>query len=357
VRRFAVENALYWLDDFRFDGLRLDAVHAITEPGRTKLLHELSEAAGALAAATGRHIHLVLENDANQASLLDPAADPPRGKYRAQWNDDFHHAAHVLLTGESGGYYGDYCEGGRHLARTLAEGFAYQGELSAHRNGARRGEPTSNLPATAFVNFLQNHDQIGNRPLGERLTELAPAAAIEAALAVTLLAPAPPLLFMGEEWGAREPFPFFCDFKGDLAQAVREGRRREFAAAYARHEDVPDPLSEQTLRQATLDWSALSKPEHQARLDLVRRLLATRISFIIPRLPELQPGQGRARWQEGLLTARWAFRSGETLSMLVNLSAKAQPRPEAFAAGQPIWGGSPPEQLPPWAVHVAIGAA
>jgi malto-oligosyltrehalose trehalohydrolase len=357
VRRFAIENALYWLDDFRFDGLRLDAVHAIAEPGRTTLLRELSEAAGALAAATGRHVHLVLENDANQASLLDPAADPPRGKYRAQWNDDYHHAAHVLLTGESGGYYGDYCQGGRHLARALAEGFAYQGEPSPHRGGARRGEPTAGVSPTAFVNFLQNHDQIGNRALGERLTELAPAAAVEAALAVTLLAPGPPLLFMGEEWGAREPFPFFCDFKGDLAQAVREGRRREFAEAYARHADVPDPLSEQTVRQATLDWSALARPEHQARLDLVRRLLAARKASIVPRLPEIQPGNGQAEWNDGVLTARWTLRSGETLSMLANLSARIQARPAAFVDDKPIWGGRAPARLPPWAVHVATGAA
>ena len=163
MRQFAVENALHWLDRFRFDGLRLDAVHAIAEPGRNMLLAELSAAAGRLASETGRHIHLVLENDANQASLLDPVTDPPHGKYRAEWNDDYHHVFHVMLTGETAGYYGDYRDPERHLPRALAEGFVYQGESSPHRKGEPRGEPTSALPATAFVDFLQNHDQIGNR--------------------------------------------------------------------------------------------------------------------------------------------------------------------------------------------------
>src|SRR5215216_2105338 len=220
VRAFAIENALHWLRHYRFDGLRLDAVHAIVEPGEPSILVDLSRAVGKLAAATGRTIHLLLENDANCARLLDPVADPPDGHYRAQWNDDYHHAWHVLLTGETTGYYRDYVdEPHRHVARILSSGFAYQGEPSRHRQGMPRGEPSGDLPPGAFVNFLQNHDQIGNRPLGDRLTSLASAAAIEAALAVTLLLPMPPLLFMGEEWGAREPFPFFCDFSGDLADA------------------------------------------------------------------------------------------------------------------------------------------
>jgi maltooligosyltrehalose trehalohydrolase len=356
VRRFAVENALYWLSDFRFDGLRLDAVHAIAEPGRSLLLKELSESSGRLASETGRHIHLVLENDANEAKLLNPATNPPRGRYRAQWNDDFHHAFHVLLTSEAAGYYGDYRNPALHVARTLAEGFAYQGEPSPHRKGEPRGETTSALPATAFVNFLQNHDQIGNRARGERLTALTSPAALEAALAVTLLAPPPPLMFMGDEWGAREPFPFFCDFKGDLAEAVRNGRRKEFAEAYADgHDDVPDPLSEATMRLAKLDWSSIEKPEHAARLDLVRRLLTARQACVIPRLPHLRPGHGRVEFTGGLLTASWFFRTGEVLSILANLSGSAQPRPAAFTEGEAVWGDTPPAELPPWSVYAAVG--
>jgi malto-oligosyltrehalose trehalohydrolase len=357
VRRFAVENALYWLSDFRFDGLRLDAVHAIAEPGRTTLLHELSEAVGTLATQTARHIHLVLENDANQASLLDPLADPPSGKYRAQWNDDYHHAFHALLTGETGGYYGDYRNASQHIARALAQGFAYQGEPSPHRGGRHRGEPSSALPATAFVNFLQNHDQIGNRALGERLSALAEPAAVEAALAVTLLVPAPPLLFMGDEWGTRRPFPFFCDFQGLLADAVRNGRRKDFAEAYQQHsENVPDPLAKQTMVRATLDWSVIDQPPHAGRLDLVKRLLAARKTFVVPRLSTLRHGDGSAKFDGTVLTARWGFDSGEALALLANLGDRPQPRPAANRAGEPVWGGAPPDPLPPWSVYAAIEA-
>jgi malto-oligosyltrehalose trehalohydrolase len=356
VRRFAVENALYWLREYRFDGLRLDAVHAIAEPGRTCVLRELSEDAGRLASATGRHIHLVLENDANQAALLDPVADPPAGKYRAQWNDDFHHALHVLLTGETAGYYRDYRNPPQDLRRSLAEGFAYQGQRSLHRGGAPRGEATTTLPATAFLNFLQNHDQIGNRALGERLAVLAPAAALDAALAVTLLSPGPPLMFMGDEWGTRQPFPFFCDFKGDLANAVREGRRKEFAAAYARHADkVPDPLAPETVKLATLDWDSIGKPEHAARLDLVRKLLAARKEFVVPRLPRLVRGPGEAAFDDGILTGRWRFTSGEALALTANLSDGPRARPAA-ANGETFWGCAA-EELAPFAVHAAIEAA
>jgi len=298
----------------------------------------------------------VLENDANQASLLDPIADPPRGRYRAQWNDDYHHTCHVLLTGETHGYYDDYRDAPRQLARCLAEGFAYQGETSEHRNGHPRGEPSSGLCATAFVNFLQNHDQIGNRALGERLVTLASPAALEAILAVTLLAPPPPLMFMGDEWGAREPFPFFCDFAGELANAVREGRRREFAEAYRQHRDeVPDPLSEQTVRDARLDWTAVGEPEHRRRLELVRLLLAVRKTEIMPRLPQLHASHGQAAFANGVLTASWALRTDESLSLLANLSDGELSRPHAYRQCQSIWGGVVPAQLPPWSVYAAVG--
>src|SRR3954447_883567 len=187
VRAFAIENALHWLRDYRFDGLRLDAVNSIVEPGGLSLLNDLSIAAGELAAATGRHIHLVLENGDNRASILDTAQDPPRGKYRAQWNDDYHHAWRVLMTREKQGYYGDYQRAPiSDIARSLSSGFVYQGEPSAFRGG-KRAEPSGHLAPVAFVNFLQNHDQIGNRALGDRLESTADVRAIEAALAVLLL--------------------------------------------------------------------------------------------------------------------------------------------------------------------------
>jgi maltooligosyltrehalose trehalohydrolase len=360
VRAFAIENALHWLDHYRFDGLRLDAVHSVPQPGQSLLLNELSLAAGELAAASGRSIHLVLENDDNQAGLLDPSTDPPHGKYRAQWNDDYHHAWHVLLTGERRGYYQDYAPDPRpHLARVLSAGFAYQGETSPHRDGRRRGETSGTLSPTAFVDFLQNHDQIGNRPLGDRLTAQADETALAAALAITLLAPSVPLLFMGEEWGSTRPFPFFCDFHGDLAQAVRNGRREEFKAAYAAlGDDIPDPLAEDTFRSAVLDWETRGTRAGQRRLKLVRDLLMTRRKMIAPALAGAVFGSARfgsAPWDEHVLTADWGLGDGRRLLLLANLCDAAS-RPSLIPAGTPIWGGPPGENLPPWSVFWSIGA-
>lgn len=354
VRAFAIENALHWLRDYRFDGLRLDAVHAIATPGEPTLLSDLSKAVGAFAAETGRHIHLVLENDDNRASLLRPNEDPPAGRYRAQWNDDYHHAWHVLLTDEKQGYYSDYSDAVYHIARTLADGFAYQGEPSSHRGDTLRGEPSGNLPRAAFVNFIQNHDQIGNRPIGERIEMLAKPEAVEAALTVLLLQPSPPLLFMGEEWGATEPFPFFCDFKGELADAVRQGRKREFAEAYAKHSDeIPDPLAKATLDAAVLDWKAIKQPAHTERLKMTRDLLAVRKKSIVPLLPAMK-GKGEATFQAGLLQARWPA-AGKTLMVIANLSDAVKPSPTNLTWDNPIWGGPPPRDLPPWSVYAAIG--
>jgi maltooligosyltrehalose trehalohydrolase len=350
VRRFAIENALYWLAEYRFDGLRLDAVHAIAELGEISMLHDLSLAVGELAAQTGRHIHLVLESDDNRASVLDPGQDPPRGKYRAQWNDDYHHAWHVLLTGETQGYYGDYQRSPvRHIARTLASGFAYQGEASEHRGGQLRGEPSGRLAPTAFVNFLQNHDQIGNRALGDRLESHLSPVAIEAALAITLLAPAIPMLFMGEEWGSKAPFPFFCGFQGELAEAVRQGRRREYAWAYARYGDeVPDPLAPSTFQSAVLDWESCHEAAGHKRLALVQQLLAIRTREIVPRLAGSTFGDAHAS-DNGLLTADWHLGDGATLKLIANLSTTAitcdhQP------TGTRLWGSESGGPIPPWSV-------
>ena len=355
VRAFAIQNALHWLDHYRFDGLRLDAVHAIVSPGEPGILRALSEAIGALATARGRHIHLVLENDDNRATLLDPQQDPPAGQYRAQWNDDYHHAWHVLLTGENAGYYRDYEDASARIVRALREGFAYQGEPSPNR-GKPRGEPSARLPPGAFVDFIQNHDQIGNRPKGERLTALARPEPLAAALAVLLLQPSPPLLFMGEEWGATEPFPFFCDFSGDLADAVRQGRKREFAEAYARHggADISDPLAQGTRDAAVLDWDALRKPPHRERLALTRALLSVRREHILPLLPSIARG-AEASIDDGVLAAQWRA-TARRLQLIANLADRAKPRP-ALAWGRPIWGDAPPRELPPWSVFAAVSSS
>jgi maltooligosyltrehalose trehalohydrolase len=355
VRAFAIENALYWLREYRFDGLRLDAVNSIVEPGGLALLSDISAAAGRLAAETGRHIHLVLENGDNRASILDASQDPPRGKYRAQWNDDYHHAWRVRMTGEKQGYYGDYQRSPLDdIARTLASGFVYQGELSAFRGGPR-GEPSGKLSPMAFIIFLQNHDQVGNRPLGDRLEGNASVAAIEAALAVLLLAPAIPMLFMGEEWGTRTPFPFFCDFAGDLANAVRKGRRSEYAWAYAEFGDeVPDALVESTFQSARLDWNERGEPPAKRRLTLVRELLAIRQREIVPRLSGAAFGDAKAI-DGGLLTAHWRMGDGATLSLLANLSDRMVSHTSDDSRGTLLWGSELSYSVPPWSVHWRVG--
>jgi malto-oligosyltrehalose trehalohydrolase len=357
VRAFIIGNALHWLKHYRFDGLRLDAIHAIVEPGEPNVLNELSRAVGDLAKETRRHIHLVLENDDNRVSLIDPSDDPPTGKYRAQWNDDYHHAWHVLLTDETSGYYGDYRKNPRaDIVRILSSGFAYQGEASPHRDGKHRGEPSDALPPTAFVNFLQNHDQIGNRALGDRLVKQADEGALRAAMAITLLAPMPPLLFMGEEWGSAKPFPFFCDFHDELAEAVRQGRRAEFKDAYAKlGDDIPDPLAEETFRSAMLDWQERDTGHGREWLTLVRGLLSMRATEVAPRLAGA--AFVSALWERDILRAVWKLGSGTTLNLLANLSAKEAARTLDVALGRSIWGGDTPETLPPWSVYWGIGDA
>jgi len=359
VRAFAIGNALHWLRDYRFDGLRLDAVNTIVEVGETPILHDLSKAVGKLAAETGRHIHCVLENSDNRVTLLDANEDPPRGKYRGQWNDDYHHVWHVMLTGEAQGYYVDYqTSPQRDLAKALASGFVYQGEVSEFWGGRRRGEPSGTLPPATFINFLQNHDQIGNRAFGDRLESIAASTAIEAALAITLIAPMAPMLFMGEEWGSKAPFPFFCDFKGDLANAVRTGRRTEYAWAYAKYGDeVPDPLNKATFDSAVLDWDACQREPGRTRLKLVQDLLAVRRREIAPRLANASFGEAHCN-EDGLLTAYWRMGDGKILDLVANLGDRALTAPEA--KGTLIWGielkeTSPPPTLGPWAVSWRIG--
>jgi malto-oligosyltrehalose trehalohydrolase len=315
------------------------------------MLHDLSRAAGDLAAETGRHIHLVVENGDNLASLLDAGQDPSRGKYRAQWNDDYHHAWHVLLTGETQGYYGDYAASPLHdLVRALKSGFVYQGQASAFRGGQLRGEPSGQLAPTAFVNFLQNHDQIGNRALGDRLENHVSVAAIEAALAIMLLAPNVPILFMGEEWGSKAPFPFFCDFKGDLADAVRKGRRREYDWAYAKYgNDVPDPLDLSTFRSAVLDWESLNEAAGGKRLALVGELLGIRRREIVPRLAAAAFGDAHAA-DDGLLTAHWRMGDGTALRLRANLSNNEVACEQSEMTRAKIWGGATFGLMPPWSV-------
>ncbi|HTJ28278.1 MAG TPA: malto-oligosyltrehalose trehalohydrolase [Candidatus Limnocylindria bacterium] len=333
VREFFVQNALYWLREYRFDGLRLDAVHEIRDDSPRPFLHELAARVRA-ELAPERHVHLVVENDANDASLLD--------RYDAQWNDDAHHALHVLLTGERDGYYRDFArEPARLLARALTEGFAYQGETSEHRNATPRGMPSAGLPATAFVDFLQNHDQIGNRAFGERISALAPPEAVDAAHAVVLLAPAIPLLFMGEEWAASTPFRFFSDFGGDLGKAVTEGRRREFGAwpAFADpalRARIPDPEDPATMRASTLRWDERAQEPHASALARTRALLTLRRERIAPLLAHEPHGEAHALLGPTALRVVWRVGEGARLTLLANLGDEplsAAVRPD----GEPLF--------------------
>lgn len=334
VRRFFAENARYWLEEFRFDGLRLDAVHAIDDEGwLTTLPSDLRASPGMV----GRHVHLVLENDHNDAARLVAGFD-------AQWNDDAHHALHVLLTGEQDGYYRDYAaDAGRqghdsrytqrsplqHLARVLADGFAYQGEVSPFRSAAdgshapiRRGQPSGHLPPSAFVAFLQNHDQIGNRALGERLATLVDADALRAAVALQLLCPQVPLVFMGEECGAQTPFYYFTSHPPELAEAVRQGRRQEFSSMTAfgddaRAREIPNPNDPATFEA--------SRPQMDAENDWTRyyrRLLAIRREWLMHRLPRTRSA-GVDMLGPAALHARWRLGDGASLSIWLNLGRDA----------------------------------
>ncbi len=298
VQRYFIDNALMWLREYRFDGLRLDAVHAIVP---ATFLDQLREAI-AQALPAQRHVHLVLENERNQASLL------ARG-YTAQWNDDFHNALHVLLTGETEGYYGAFADDPlAHLARVLGEGFAFQGQPDAL--GHVRGEPSAGLSPDHFVVFAQNHDQIGNRALGGRLRTQLSVPRLRAALALTALTPMIPLFFMGEPWGATQPFLFFTDFAPPLDEAVREGRRREFArfSAFADADArarIPDPNAPSTFLASQAPISDADSGDGARWVRWFTELLALRRRWLVPGLTQaralpvrqLGPGALAAGWQ------------------------------------------------------------
>lgn len=337
VRDFFIHNALYWLNEFHFDGLRFDAVHAIVDDSNPDILTELASQVRKQI-QPGRHVHLILENDNNAARYLRKSREHSK-IYDAQWNDDIHHSLHVSITGERDGYYADYADVPvRHLGRCLTEGFDYQGEISAFREGKRRGEPSRQLPLASFVSFLQNHDQVGNRAFGERIGNLVSKAALRAALTMLLLAPSPPLLFMGEEFNAQTPFLFFCDFGPHLAKAVTEGRRNEFAQ-FARFSDpaarerIPDPSATTTFERSKLDWGSLARPEQQEWLDLYRNLLKIRHREIVPRIQGLtgEAAQFEMLGNTGLL-ATWKLPAGDKLHLMANLGyqpiAAARPHGE-----------------------------
>lgn len=362
VRNFFFHNALYWLEEFHIDGLRFDAVHAIVDDSKPHFIEEL--ASRIREAIPDRQIHLVLENEANQARWLGRDADRKPPLHTAQWADDIHNSWHALLTGENEGYYEDYANRPlEHLGRALAEGFAYQGDPSPHKDGVIRGEPSAHLPPTAFVSFLQNHDQVGNRAFGERLSHLISPEHLALAQGIFLLSPHIPLIFMGEEWAASTPFQFFVDFESepDLAKAVREGRRGEFKRfkAFADPEmsqRIPDPTDFATFERSKINWSEIVQPPYQNILSKTRHLLDVRQAEIVPLLKTEYRGSHYTVSLERHLEVRWSFSSG-SLHLLANfgdrnMNAPVDDSPRVLWSSESLNLADASRQLPPWSAII-----
>ncbi|MDV4182569.1 malto-oligosyltrehalose trehalohydrolase [Rhizobium brockwellii] len=354
IREFIIENAIYWITEFRLDGFRFDAVHAIKDDSAEHLLHALARRVRA--AASDRHVHLIVENEENDSELLQRDENGEVKLFTAQWNDDVHHVLHITATGETFGYYADYAGDAGKLGRALAEGFVFQGEHMPYRGGSR-GRPSGHLPPTAFISFIQNHDQIGNRALGDRVLASSPADVVKAVAAIYLLAPEIPMLFMGEEWGAREPFPFFCDFDEDLNEKVRKGRRVELSRLPGFDaDDLLDPTAPSTFAAAKLDWSKLASSEV---LDFYRTLLDLRHRRIVPLFKGAGAGNAVYRSAGSALTVDWTLAQNRRLHLRANLGAEAATLASQQDDGETIFrlGGSDGGNLAPWTVIWSIGEA
>ncbi|MFO8010844.1 MAG: malto-oligosyltrehalose trehalohydrolase [Dehalococcoidia bacterium] len=318
VRRFFIENALYWFAEYHFDALRLDAVHAILDHSPYPFLHQLADEARELGSHINRQIHLMPESAANDSRLI---RSPELGGYgfESQWNDDFHHAIHTLLTGERTGYYQDY---GRmeDLVKSFREGFVYSGEYSPYRQRTH-GTSSRDIPAERFVVFSQNHDQVGNRLEGNRLSRLVTFEALKVAAGLVLLSPFVPLIFMGEEYGETAPFPYFISHSdGELVEAVREGRRAEFAA-FEWGGEPSDPQAEETFLSAKLDHSLSRQGDHRVLRSYYRELI--RLRKQVPALACLSKEKMLvASFRKTLSIHRW--NNGSEVVILANLGNAEQ---------------------------------
>jgi maltooligosyltrehalose trehalohydrolase len=313
VRRYILDNALMWLRDYHVDGLRIDAVHALVDERATHLLEELAVEVEALGAQLRKPLFLIAESDLNDPRMVTSREAGGHG-LDAQWADDVHHALHVNLTGETAGYYGDF-QGLPVLAKVLSRVFLHDGTWSSFRGRAHGRPVPATVPGHRFVVYLQDHDQIGNRAVGDRISATLSDGLLKVGAALVLTSPYTPMLFMGEEWGARTPWQFFSDHEGELGEAVRKGRRAEFASHGWDTEDVPDPQSESTLRASTLDWSELEQERHAALLAWTRSLIALRRTR-----PELSDGRREAvqvRYDED---SRWLVVQRGRVAVVCNLA-------------------------------------
>jgi len=330
VRDFFIENALYWLTEFAFDGLRMDAVNHTDDA----FLFELGERVHA--EGFDRPVHLVTE-DARHTVRLHEERDGRR-LYTATWNDDFHHPAHVVLTGEGDGYYEDFAhDPWRLLARALAEGFAYQGE-AVPWSGEKVGEPSAHMPPATFVQFIQNHDQIGNRAFGDRLAATVDPRQLRLMQALLILSPQIPMLFMGEEWNETNPFLFFCDMHGDLGAAIAEGRRKEFGRFESFADvasQIPDPNAPETFARSRIDWNRLATREGREKFDFLQELIAIRRKEIAPLLAGAAPHSGKALASgDRFLAVDWSLGGGR-LQLRANFSDAAAALPAG--EGRILW--------------------
>jgi len=327
VRRFLCDNARMWLEDYHVDGLRIDAVHAIVDGSAVHFLEQLAAEVAVLEAQLGRRLVLIAESDLNDPRIV---RRPEVGGYGldAQWNEDFHHALHALLTGEGHGYYADF-GGFGHLARALERGFAYDGRYSVYR-GRCHGRAADGLGGHRFVGCLQNHDQVGNRARGERSAALLGRGRLEIGAALVLTAPFVPMLFQGEEWGASSPFPYFTDHRDEtLAEAVRRGRREEFAAFGWDPAAIPDPQAPETFARAKLDWSELVRAPHVGLLDWHRRLI--RLRHETPGLRDARLERVAVRYDE---RAQWLVVERPGVAVACNLGGATRDVPLT-------WEGTP----------------
>lgn len=326
VRQYITEAPLYWLTEYRLDGLRFDAIDQIKDTSDRHILEEIAEKIRE--AIPHRHVHLTTEDSRNVIFLHPRDEQGNTPLFTAEWNDDFHNAAHVFATGETHAYYQDFAfEPEKKFARALAEGFVYQGEVSL-QTGQSRGVECHTQPPPFFVDFIQNHDQTGNRAQGERLITLAGAEKTRVLLATLLLSPHIPLLFMGEEFGETHPFLFFTDFHGELAKAVREGRAKEFTGHAGHDEAVPDPNDLNTFVRSRLDWDKLSQEEGKSWLRFTRSLLTLRHRHIVPLLRQGGTVEGKIlHTAHGRVAVSWQLPQG-TLSLALNIGKKPAPMPE-----------------------------
>ena len=320
VRRFVCDNALMWLRDYHFDGLRLDAVHALIDTSATHLLEELACEVTELEAQSGRHLILIAESDLNDPRIVRSQEIGGYGIH-AQWSDDFHHALHTVLTGERDGYYADFGSLAD-LAKAIERVFVYEGNYSAFRR-RRHGRPPKGTLGHSFLGYLQNHDQVGNRAKGERSSHLLSLGRLKIAAALVLSAPFIPMLFQGEEWAASSPFLYFTNHEdAELGRLVTEGRRREFAAFSAHSDDVPDPQALETFERSKLVWNECSRTPHGQMLDWHRRLIRLRHEFAA--LSDGRLDGVSVTFDE---QAKWLVMARGPIAVACNLSQRRQQTP------------------------------